>query len=109
MPQLLSACSNDIKPYMIWIALSKTFPKHIGFDVIGARGEILWRAKVGSFLPIWVFCVRLRVYLETVCPQHHQTYTLGEALIETFQNHIGFAMIRARSEELWPLEQMGLR
>ena len=60
------------------------------------------------FFTIWVFCVRMRVYLESVCPQHHQTYTCGEALIETFQNHIGFAMIRARSEELWSLEQMGL-
>ena len=56
------------------------------------------------FFTIWVFCVRMRVYLESVCPQHHQTYTWGEALIETFQNHIGFAMIRARCEELWSLE-----
>ena len=55
------------------------------------------------FFTIWVFCVRLRVYLRTACSHPHQTYTWGEALIETFQNHIGFAMIRARSEELWSL------
>ena len=59
------------------------------------------------FFTIWVFCVRLRVYLETACPQHHQTYTWGEALIETFQNHIWFAIIGARREELSFFEQMG--
>ena len=52
------------------------------------------------FFTIWVFCVRLRVYLETACSHHHQTYTGGEALIETFQNHIGFAIIGATGEEL---------
>ena len=51
------------------------------------------------FFEIWVFCVRSRAYLQTACSQHHQTYTWGEALIETFQNHIGFTSIGARGEE----------
>ena len=52
------------------------------------------------FFTIWVFCVRLRVYLVTACPQHRQTYTWGEALIETFQNHIGFDIVGASGEEM---------
>ena len=56
------------------------------------------------FFTIWVFCVRMRVYLESVCPQHHQTYTWGEALIESCQNLIGFAIIGARGEEFLLLE-----
>ena len=50
MSQLLSACSNDIKPYMILKGLAESFPNHIGFDIIRPRGEILCHAKVGSSL-----------------------------------------------------------
>ena len=101
MRQFLSTCSDDSKPYMILKDLVESFSNHIEFAIIRAHGKNLCHAKVSVFFAIWVFCVGSRVYLQTGCSHLHQTYTCGEALVETFQNHIGFATIGARGEELW--------
>ena len=89
---------------MILKDLVESFSNYIGFAIIRAHGRDLCHAKGRVFFEIWVFCVRSRAYLQTACSQHHQTYTWGEALIEIFQNHIGFTIIGARGEELCLLE-----
>ena len=50
MRQILSTCSDDSKPYKILKDLVESFPNHIGFAIIRARGKDLCHAKVGSFL-----------------------------------------------------------